>query len=333
MYYGASSGSFGARGNLWGSVRDFFNRGGFVNGLNPQIVGRIWYVNGNTETDADERKGPVGSDTNPGNSPLAPFATIERVLEFVDCYDVVVLSGVFREQLVSPPGVFDVTFIGAENRPRQATDGGVPTGGGASWLSPDSPTATTPLFRVSEQGWSFYNIQFAPVASSACLHFVRKDTTAEYDGSHGEVNNCYFSAGGADGLGITYTEVRSLVIRNNRFEGLGTGIKGIAGLGVATNHRHLWEDNIFDIETNDIDDGKLDYSVIRRNVFLSTNPIEGGVRMDLAGGVAGRNRVLLNQFSDVAGDVTIAKGYAPGANDVWNNYVAGTAALIVTVPS
>lgn len=267
-----------------------------------------------------------------GNGPRGSFATFADLKPNLQNRDLIVLGGVLREQATTPEDVFDVTIIGAANQPRQSTDGGVPTGGGASWLAPTNPTAATPLLKVTEQGWSFYNIQFAPVAASPCLSFQRRDTDAVYDGSHGVVDNCYFSAGGAAGVGVETVECRSMRITNCRFEGLGSAIITTAGLGVATNHRHWYEGNLFDINSNDIN-AALDYSVITRNVFLSTNPIEGGQRVKLNGGVAGRNRVLLNQFSDVAADVTIAKGYRPGANDVWNNYVAGTAALIVTVPA
>ena len=107
------------RGNFWSQVKAFAARGGFQNGLNPGIVGRIWYVNTNTETDLSDRKGAVGSDGNDGLSPLTPFATVERAFEFIDCYDIVVIDGVVREQVTAPLGVFDVTLVGAANRPRQ----------------------------------------------------------------------------------------------------------------------------------------------------------------------------------------------------------------------
>jgi len=45
------------------------------------------------------------------------------------------------------------------------------------------------------------------------------------------------------------------------------------------------------------------------------------------------NQVLENYFSDVAANVTIAKGYKPGATDVWRNFVTDVAAYIVTVPA
>jgi hypothetical protein len=328
-------GQFNSR-NFWTQVKQFSARGGFYNGLNPSIVGRIWYVNSNTDANAADLKGPVGSDSNDGLSPLTPFLTIARVLTFIDCYDIVVLSGVFKEQVVAPVGPYDVTFVGSENDPRQATSGGVATGGGASWLAPANPTAATPLIRVISQSWRFINIQFAPVAASACITFDRRETAAIPDSSHGSVLGCYFSTGGAAGLGIEGIEVKKLRIEGNRFEALtgvgGTAIKTTAGLGIANPQHWTIADNIFVQNSNDII-ASLDFSFINRNMFFSTNPIEGGQRVKIDGGGTGRNRVILNQFSDIAADVVIAKGYKPGTNDVWNNYVAATAALIVAVPT
>lgn len=250
--------------------------------------------------------------------------------------DLIILGGVLKEQAVAPAGVYDVTIIGAANQYRQSTSSGVPTGGGASWLAPDSPAATTPLLRLICQGWTIENIQFAPVAASAALTFDRRETTAIPDSSHGTVRNCYFSTGGAAGFGIEGIEVKKLVIENNVFEALtgvgGTGIKTTAGLGIANPQHWTIRGNKFVQNSNDII-ASLDFSLIEGNVFFSTNPIEGGQRVKIDGGGTGRNRVILNQFSDVAADVTIAKGYKAGTNDVWNNYVAGTAALIVAVPA
>jgi hypothetical protein len=327
--------------NLWGSVKQFFQRGGFVNGLNPTVVGRIWYVNGEQNTANLGNSGNPsivirGSDSNTGRSPSSPFATIGRALQLIDQYDIIVLSGVFREQVVAPIGVYDVTIIGSGNDPRQATNGGVATGGGSSWLAPASPVATTPLIRVICQGWRFRNLQMAPVAGAACITFDRRETTAIPDSSHGSVEGCYFTTGGAAGFGIEGIEVKRLRIEDCIFEALtgatGAGIKTTAGLGIAAPSHWRVRRNKFVQGVVDMNCLSLNFSDIQHNIFYSTNPIEAGTRMVLNGST-GRNRVLLNQFSDVAADVTIAKGYTPATSDVWNNYVAGTAALIVTVPT
>lgn len=321
-------------GSLWGGVRNFNDRGGFVNGLNPAVVGRIWYVQGETPTQTTGGQ-PQGSDSNTGRSPLSPFATIARALTFIDDFDVIVLGGVFREQVVAPV-VYDITVIGAANDPRQSTNGGVATGGGASWLAPASPAATTPLIRVLAQGWRFINIQFAPVAASACITFDRRETVAIPDSSHGSVLGCYFSTGGANGIGIEGIEVKKIRIENNIFEALtgatGAGIKTTAGLGIAAPSHWRIRNNKFVQGVVDMNCLSLNFSEIMDNTFFSTNPIEGGTRITLIGST-GRNRVLNNNFSDIAADVTIAKGYTPAANDVWRNWTSNTNVPIVTVPA
>lgn len=321
--------------NYWGAIKQYFNRGGFINGLNPQITGRIWYVTG--EQVAGSIMNPAaGADTNTGRSPSSAFRTIARVMTFIDSYDIVVLSGVFREQVVCPVGVYDITFIGASNDPRQATNSGVATGGGASWLAPAAPVAATPLVRVICQGWRFVNIQMAPVAASACITFDRRETVAIPDSSHGSVLGCYFSTGGANGIGIEVIECTKIRIVENMFQALtgatGAAIKTTAGLGIAAPSNWTVRKNKFLQCVNDMNCLSLNFSIIDYNDFMSTNPIEGGKRIVLNGST-GRNSVRMNQFADVTADVTIAKGYTPATGDVWNNYTAGTAALIVTVPA
>lgn len=271
-----------------------------------------------------------------GLGPRGAFSTFSDLSPNLRDRDLVYISGVLREQVIAPLA-YDVTVMGAANDPRQATNSGVPTGGGASWLSPTSPVATTPLIRVIAQGWSFINLQMAPVAGAACITFDRRETTVLPDSSHGSVEDCYFSTGGANGFGVEGIEVKKLRIVGNIFEAVSNGatgaaIKTTAGLGIAAPNHWTVENNDFVQNVVDMNTLSLNFSRIKRNTFFSTNPIEGGTRIVLNGST-GRNRVLLNQFSDVAADVTIAKGYTPATSDVWNNYVAGTAALIVTVPA
>lgn len=319
-------------GSLWGGVRNFNDRGGFVNGLNPAVVGRIWYVQGETPTQTTGGQ-PQGSDSNTGRSPLSPFATIARALSFIDDFDVIVLGGVFREQVVAPV-VYDVTVIGAANDPRQSTNSGVATGGGSSWLAPASPAATTPLIRVLAQGWRFINIQFAPVAASACITFDRRETVAIPDSSHGSVLGCYFSTGGSAGHGVELIEVKKIRIENCIFEALtgagGHAIKSTAGLGIANCNHGIIRGNKFVQNANDIF-VVGDRFLVERNVFYSTNPVTVGNRVNFLGGTD--TAVLDNSFKDVAADITIAKGYKSGTTGQWRNWSSDTNVPIVTVPT
>lgn len=270
----------------------------------------------------------------PSANGLGVYTTFAALKPQLRSRDVIVLGGVLKEQVVAP-AVYDVLVIGASNNGRQATSGGVPTGGGASWLAPDSPTATTPLIRVVAQGWRFENIQFAPVAASACITFDRRETAAIPDSSHGAVVNCYFSTGGASGYGVELIEVKRILIEDCTFEGLtgasGTAIKSTVGGGIADTSHHVIRGNNFIQNVNDIV-ASMNYGLITGNFFYSTNPVEGGQRIKIDGGGTGRNRVLNNRFSDIIADVTIAKGYKAGTNDTWNNWAWTSTAPIAAVP-
>lgn len=269
--------------------------------------------------------GPSGSFT---------FDTFTNLAPHLRSRDIVLLSGVLREQAVCPVGVFDVTVVGAANRPRQATSGGVPTGGGASWLSPTTPVAATPLIQVIEQGWTFQNIQFAPVAAAACIRFRRRETATIPDASHGRVLGCYFSTGGAAGIGIDVTECKRIEVADCDFEALGTGygITNTADGGVAQNNYHWIHNNRFQRgNTNDIKVASND-ALYENNVFYGLQGVEGGLRISLSGGA--RNRVINNYFSDATAQYSVAGGYVSGAaTDRWRNWVSDAADPIVVLPA
>lgn len=315
------------QGQFFAAMKDFIARGGNINGLNPQIVGRVWYVNTNTVTDRADRKGNVGSDGNNGLSPLTPFATVGRAFEFIDCYDVVVIDGVVREQLVAPLGVFDVTLIGAANLPRQATNNGVATGGGAYWTSPASPVAATPLLELIEQGWSIQNICFNPVANSPAIQGTRAEDAVHPDPSHLIINNCYFIGGGSGQIGFQDSGgLFNVQITNSYFQSLANAIKGIAGAGIATPLRHLYYGNYFLQNTNDIVIG-CSYGRIQNNTFKTTTT----QKVDLTAG--GHEVVTLNYFDDNAADIDPAHGYTGSATGTWLNYVLNQADLQVGQPA
>lgn len=310
--------------NLQASIREYYNRAGFLNGLNPGITGRIWYVTG--EIPDDELPGVTpGSDSNTGRSPLNPFATLDRVLEFVDSYDIVVPRGIFREQVVAPDGVHDVSFIAPIVRPRQATNGGVATGGGCSFLAPTSPVATTPLFELVEQGWTFANIQGSPVANSAVFRLSNSEVLN--GAGHSSFFNCYLSGGASGAIGIEDNGGCGFVqIKGSRFFALAVAIKG---LNTAIAIPLMWEignvgsdKNTFAQNTSDIL-MSLSYGQIVGNDFLtagsgSTNKVISTTALSAQGG---NNHVRLNQFSNTAAQIQISNGYTGAASDTWVNYV------------
>lgn len=317
-------------GSIWGGMREFAARGGFVNGLIPNLVGRVWYVHG---------EGPdgenYGGDSNTGLAPTSAFATIARALEMCDSYDTIVLSGVFREQCVAPDGVFDVKIIGAGNRPRQATSGGVPTGGGASWLSPTTPVATTPLLELVRSGWVISNIQMAPVAASACIRLTRSATDDLIDASHCILDNLYLVGGGLTGIGIEDNGGCSRVlVQNSRFEAIADS--AIKSISTANSVPLAWliQDNRFQQNLNDIK-MSLSYAVVQRNRFMTagsgaTNKIISDTFIAVQGG---NNQILLNQFSNTEAEIAPGNGYTGAASDTWMNYVNNQAALAFGLPA
>lgn len=280
------------------------------------VINKVWYL-------FPQGGGPRGSFTD--------FTTLAPNLR---SRDLIYLSGVLKEQATAPQDVFDVTILGAANRPRQATDGGVATGGGASWLAPDSPTASTPLLKLREQGWTIQNIQFAPVASSACISLQRAETAALMDASHATISGCYFVGGGSGGIGIEDVGGCSRVlIENNRFELLtGTAIKGIS-TGIAVPSGWNISGNRFNANTNAIGMSLTEGLVASNFIRQTANNTNFKVNLVAVSAQGSLNQVIQNIFPDVAADVTIAKGYKPGTTDVWRNYVTDTAADIVTVPA
>lgn len=269
--------------------------------------------------------GPSGSFT---------FSTFTDLAPHLRSRDIVLLSGVLREQAMTPVGVYDVTIVGAANQPRQATNGGVPTGGGASWLAPTSPVATTPLLQIIEQGWDIQNIQFAPVAASDCIRFRRMETATIPDGSHGRVKGCYFSTGGAAGHGVNLGECKRIVVEDCEFEALtgagGTAIRRSADGGIANTNFCTIQRNKFNGNANDIILADGDNIVVRDNIFQDA---VDGARKFIQ--VTGANLFSLNNYlSKVAtAGYTVANGFEGGATDAWRIFVTDAADPIFVVPA
>ena len=302
--------------NLWGSVKQYYERGGFVNGLNPSIIGRIWYVNGLGAADVVR-----GSDTNTGRSPSSAFATMGRAFALIDSHDIIVLSGVIKEQLTAPLGVYDVTIIGAANRPRQSTDGGVATGGGASWLKPASPTATTPLLELRNQAWKLINFQMAAHTDDACVKMNRQESATYPDASHLSMYGMRFT-GGLIGL-EDYGGASNVLIDDCSFEdlaGAGGGAIVVTNQSIAIPSRWTIRNSRILPCVNGIVGAWVD-SIIRDNTIAKSTT----ATMNLASGNTGlRNFVIWNSFNIAAADFDPAGGVTGNATDVWISYLTDT---------
>lgn len=270
-----------------------------------------------------------------GNGPRGSFSTFTDLAPNLKSRDTIFLGGVLREQAIAPLDIYDVMIIGVANQGRQATSGGTPTGGGASWLAPTSPVAGQALLELRAAGWSFEGIEFTPANASAAVRLTRSAVVDTIDSSHASFDNCYFAAnGGTTQKGIEDNGGASRVtIRNCRFEGLaGTAI---VSLNTAAAVPLGWRvtDNLFLRNTNAIAMSSTQGEFLRNRFNQALNDANNKVNLVSVAGQGSLNQVLDNQFADVAANVTIAKGYKPGTTDVWRNWVSDSAAMIVTVPA
>jgi hypothetical protein len=261
------------------------------NMANP--FGRVLFVDGNR-----------GSDGNRGTEQGRAYATMAKAMTAVASGDTIYLRGNVTENITAPAGVFDVTIIGAGNRPRHA-DAHTGNNGysGATWKA---LVTSDPLLILRQQGWRLENILFACPTTDAALDFIRDAASgdSERDSSHATVRGCRF-AGGQDGIRITGTEnVFNVLVEDCMFhDQTGTSIVSSGGFA----HRWQIRNNEFVANANHIDVG-FTQAVIRDNNFgkFTTKAI------DLTGGA--NNVVTRNHLS---GTYSIVGGYTAGTNDEW----------------
>ena len=271
---------------------------------------------------------PQGGGGTLGNPKRNVFSNFTDLAPNLRNRDLIILGGVLREQALAPLGVFDVTIMGGANLPRQATNSGVPTGGGAYWTFPSAttPVADTALLNLREQGWTVQNIAFTPYTSSPCIQGTRAETATYPDPSHLLIDSCLM-IDGTTGVGFRDSGGCSdVVIQNCRFQSLATAIKGIAGAGIADCLSHQYLGNFFNQNTNDIVIS-CSYGIIQGNRFKNTTT----KKVSLTAG--GHEIVVWNFFDDLAADIDPAHGYDGSATGTWSNYTTNQAALQVGQPA
>lgn len=254
--------------------------------------------------------GPDGSYDNP----FASFAQLQQLGGMVNGVTIG-LEGVLREQYTTPLGVNNVTVIGDQHIPRQATTSGAPNGGGATWLAPASPSTSAALIRVQGQGWTLANIYFNSTGittNGAIEPHTVGDPPLEADGAHLLISNCIIT-GAKYGIRCP-TGTNFVRVVGSEIFGYGdsgdVAISGTGGVGTL-----------------------LDWQIVNCKIYGNANGIvaalnkgtisgcaidSGTATIDLTNGTA-PNRVIGNSFNIAAADFDPAGGVTGVSGDVWSN--------------
>lgn len=239
------------------------------------------------------------------------------------------LLGVTTEQ-VSSAIVNDITIVGMGNQPRQATTSGAPNGGGATWLSPSSATAS--LLKINGQGWRVQNIYFnntCTTATTGCIELVGGgDPPLTADAGGTQILSCRFT-GEANGIYINGGP-GFLTIEGNTFMFFDSSgdCAILAGGSGGTGYGTRVLNNYFESNLTHIKALATAYSWVVTGNHMSY--ISGGVTtsvfIDFTGGTT--NSVYSNYFDVDSGNGGIATMFVPGTNDRW--YLNGLSTAVTT---
>ena len=265
-----------------------------------------------------------GSNTNTGKTWNDPFLTMAKAFSLLESGDTILFVGKIREQLTTPVQVFDVTIIGAGNRPRHADAAPAPVGGSsaATWTTPASGATTAPLVNVLQQGWKFINILFAGPTDESCIQLYRDGGVgdAERDASHSEIIGCRF-ASGQDGI-VATGGLYGVLIKDCRFLAMtGHAIKGIVGAGIGAGDTS-WQ--IFDNQITGCANGVIlsaTTCAVKGNYFDDGGTPNTTTVLNMVGtsGVSGNNFIVDNYFQTATANFN-TPDIVGNATDVWRNY-------------
>lgn len=280
---------------------------------------------------------PSGTGTK-GN----PFGSFDSLSRYLEPGVRIGFRGVYFGNW-TPGAVNNVTIIGDQLVPRQATDSGVANGGGATWLSLATPAATSLVIlggpsteTKPSQAWSFQNIFFnnaSTTATTGCVELKRGDGSGsgDRDASHASFLNCKFTGGNygiLDQGGASFVYVDGCQFFN--FTGSGdTAIKQGTATGVAlplqwqiTNNQFY--NNYAHIVT------PLSSGNIQNNVFgYIGSSITSTVQVHVDGG--GKNNTVWGNFFQMSESTGTATMFGGGTNDAWFNQYADGAVSGVPV--
>lgn len=307
------------RQGLWPFLHYLYdNQGSLLNGF----PGNTWYVdtvNGNT----------VAAD---GATWQSAFGTMAQAFVAIASGDRIFFRGNVREQLTAPAQIFDISIIGVGNTPRNSD---AVTGffgqTSATWRTPASPTAATPLVSLKRQGWSFQNILFGPGptdAASVKLNRNALSDTLEQDSSHASFIGCRFTGAntGIEDAGGCYNVHVYDCFFNNITDGTGRAI--YCSSTAVANPLSWYIDGCRFINNDNHIVAAGSAWVIKNSVFTAVNVT---AKINLTGGTV-PNTVVNNALG---GTYSIAGGYTPaGATDEWGgNYNSLSGGVTAAVPA
>ena len=244
------------------------------------------------------------------------FNTMQAAFNVLVGGETIYFTGKVVEQLVTPVQIFDVTVVGAGNRPRHADS--TPSGGNtyaSQWAPPASGAVSgQATVRVLQQGWRFENILFTMESSTAAgIELVRnaESGNSERDASHAHIVGCKFAGAGVGiRFGATsFTEiVNHAVIEENEFLQNTYGMRGTIQAQNCTVRKNLFRDS-----TNAL-------IVPFGSTFIYENVVNGFTAAGNSGGVDLTGGQGLNVISKniLGGTYSNAGGYVrANANDIW----------------
>lgn len=269
----------------------------------------------------------LGVDTRSGKSWRKSFLTMAKAFTVIASGDTIVFAGKIREQLTTPVQVFDVLVVGAGNRPRHADS--TPAGGqlaANTWTTPTSPTASTPLVKVLQQGWRFENILFAGPTDAASILLFRDAGVGdlERDASHAEVVGCRF-ASGFDHISDT-GGCYGVMLKGNRFvSATNFAVLGVGNIGVGQSAWHII-DNQFDENDSHVKIAGF-ACVIKHNAFSDGGTPDTDTVLNTSNG-GGANNVVVENYFAMADAQWNTPDIIGAATDVWNQNYNRTAVQI-----
>lgn len=256
------------------------------------------------------------------------FASIGGALSSILCVPgtTIGLLGVTTEE-VSGAIVNDISIIGMGNKPRQATTGGAPNGGGATWLSPSGGTGS--LLTIRGQAWDVSNIYFNNSATGATTAGIKLvgggDPPLTADASHSRISGCVFT-GEANGIYLDGGP-GFLDIADNAFYffdssgdcAILAGGSGGTGYGTAI-HGNSFESNLTHLKALAT---AYSWRVYDNHMSYISGGVTTGVFIDFTGG--NTNSVYRNVFDVDSGNGGIATMFVLGTNDRWSGNALSTA--------